>query len=672
VRRKHWTKIPRSGYRALLSDVLPYELPASIDNLNFSRIIDQLDPTIVNKQLEANWIGDSTSLLLTILLGRPVHVRKPANGARVTVAKCTANPRSQPLNFNIGKSAGGVRQVSLMHPSSQIEVAKFYYRYSDTILYFTNRSNFSIRHPSGVARFSVHRDPVFYEERDRGLLGVEEQGREYESLRSYFTYEKYSHIYKFHESAEFRRLERSYGRLIKVDITRCFDSIYTHTISWVTNGLELSKESTFETKSTFGGRFDKLLQASNDLETHGILIGPEVSRIFAEIILQEVDVRVERELAKMNLRLGGDYEIRRFVDDYFIFCNTQSDADRLVSVLGNELKHFKLYFNDSKRVDEALPLRSERSVAKRQIADAFKIGIAIDELADGAKVLPAPVTSVERLLLVYKGILLTTGLSHIDLANFALVRLELEFERALRRWLSNERTTGAPVATERNWSAVARFIASVLDIALSVYAGGVAASHSVKVSRIAHTALKFMQEAGMPHALRVMVQSKISSELGVHVRRGERELEAPMQALILLDSLASMAVRGTVDEKQLRALLGIPSDGSEGALSAVAILVALRYCGSDPSFAAIRRELEQLAARSIKTARSALDTNSAMLAAGLISSPHASRKLRLQAIAQLGLPPGSLPPRAEAALFFRWEIDDYYLALQAKRSYEVY
>lgn len=45
-------------------------------------------------------------------------------------------------------------------------------------------------------------------------------------------------------------------------------------------------------KESFGSKFDSLMQRMNYNETNGILIGPEVSRIFSEIILQAVDAEV--------------------------------------------------------------------------------------------------------------------------------------------------------------------------------------------------------------------------------------------------------------------------------------------------------------------------------------------------------------------------------------------
>lgn len=65
--------------------------------------------------------------------------------------------------------------------------------------------------------------------------------------------------------------------------------------------------------STFAQEFDGVIRHGNHNETNGIPIGPEVSRIFAEILFQEIDRRVMQELADLKFR--QDYEFRRYVDD---------------------------------------------------------------------------------------------------------------------------------------------------------------------------------------------------------------------------------------------------------------------------------------------------------------------------------------------------------------------
>jgi hypothetical protein len=81
------------------------------------------------------------------------------------------------------------------------------------------------------------------------------------------------------------------------------------------------------------------MQNLNHKETNGIVIGPEFSRIFAEIILQSVDVELVTQLAvRENLTHKVDYEIFRYVDDFFVFYNEESTQLKIFETLQEALK----------------------------------------------------------------------------------------------------------------------------------------------------------------------------------------------------------------------------------------------------------------------------------------------------------------------------------------------
>ena len=68
-----------------------------------------------------------------------------------------------------------------------------------------------------------------------------------------------------------------------------------------------------------------------------------ISRIFAEIILQMVDKKTQAFLQKSEkLVYRKDYEVFRYVDDYFIFYNDESAKDKILGALQRELKEMKL------------------------------------------------------------------------------------------------------------------------------------------------------------------------------------------------------------------------------------------------------------------------------------------------------------------------------------------
>lgn len=187
--------------------------------------------------------------------------------------------------------------------------------------------------------------------------------------QSYFAYSGYDRLYKFFRSPEFFALERRYRSLYALDVGRCFSSIYTHSISWAVKSKTFSKGTTSIT-STFGQRFDAAMQRSNYNETNGIPVGPEVSRIFAEIILQDVD-RSSTKLLENEHKLfdGVQYTIKRYVDDIFIFSDSPEVSETVRRVYSDYLEDYKLYLNDAKERRYERPFLTEQSRASHLLSD---------------------------------------------------------------------------------------------------------------------------------------------------------------------------------------------------------------------------------------------------------------------------------------------------------------
>lgn len=155
---------------------------------------------------------------------------------------------------------------------------------------------------------------------------------------------------------------------MKFDLQSCFDSIYTHTISWATaGGADKVKVLPGYHGSWVGDAFDNLMQSVNARETNGIVIGPEFSRIFAEIILQYIDQKVEQELLGKDLRQKSSYECYRYVDDYFLFYNDEKDRNLFMESLTKWLKEFKLQISPSKTEEFERPFITKVTIAKQRI-----------------------------------------------------------------------------------------------------------------------------------------------------------------------------------------------------------------------------------------------------------------------------------------------------------------
>jgi hypothetical protein len=327
-------RVYKSNYRrVLLTEVLPYEVPILLTNEGFySRSIEPQDE----------------GLLSTILRpGKETH----------------------PLTYKIVKTASSYRTLHLIHPSTQQDFINFYKIYSSLLCGLTARSEFSLRAPAEVA--------AWYYEPDNSLRdnSVKDEGAEanvddtmavqFKYASSFFLYKKYAFLYKFYDSYEFHRLEKKFKRLLKFDISKCFDNISTKRLGEAVKN-ELYHKEHFG-KMNFENKFSKLMESANFGRNDGIVIGPEFSRIFAEIILQNIDNRVLQK----NLQYQGSYDVRRYVDDYFLFYNDEKIGEHILSEFQDSLEQVKLYLNESKISRHKAPFLTGITMAKKDIQDIF-------------------------------------------------------------------------------------------------------------------------------------------------------------------------------------------------------------------------------------------------------------------------------------------------------------
>nr|EIX1777115.1 RNA-directed DNA polymerase [Cronobacter sakazakii] len=316
-------------------DVLPYEVPILFSNEDFYHIINMDDLPSEFKDLFSTGTFKSTV----------------------------------PYIYKIKKGQSSFRSLAIIHPAHQLKICQFYKQYEHLIIHLCSRSDISLRYPHKIGAYYYEKD--FLKDRvelKHGGVDLVIDGFDLQSqtASSYFSYKKYPFLYKFYESFEFHRLERKYEYMVKFDISKCFSHIYTHSLAWAVKNKKYAKENIDSTH--FEGALDKLFRDFNHGETNGILIGPEVSRIYAEIILQRVDLNIIEKLSKLfKLNFNDAYVIKRYVDDYFIFVSDESHISKIEMVLSAELEYYKLYLNESKKETTIRPFITGLTIAKYEL-----------------------------------------------------------------------------------------------------------------------------------------------------------------------------------------------------------------------------------------------------------------------------------------------------------------
>lgn len=266
--------------------------------------------------------------------------------------------RTIPTTFYIKKSETSFRKMSLMHPYMQILSTKFINDYASLIItYFKHNKLFSMRTPISINdKEKVIDDKYIKEISDMFDTSLENQNDDLNHIiTNYFNLSRFPKLTDFYRSYYLKDLELKYNYLVKLDVRNCFESIYTHSVDWAYLGKKAVAKDNINNDERFSAILDTLMQYMNYAETNSILIGPEFSRTFAEIILTRLDNNLYYELLKHKLYYKKDYEIIRFIDDIYIFTNSIENSNIIEQKIELVYSEYKLSINHDKRTFESKP-----------------------------------------------------------------------------------------------------------------------------------------------------------------------------------------------------------------------------------------------------------------------------------------------------------------------------
>src|SRR3546814_18085760 len=72
------------------------------------------------------------------------------------------------------------------------------------------------------------------------------------------------------------------------------------------------------------------------------------------------------------LVFNRDYEIRRYVDDFFVFSNATETLDKVENEIRAQLEFYKLYVNEKKVETFTRPFVSKLSLARQEVGSLLR------------------------------------------------------------------------------------------------------------------------------------------------------------------------------------------------------------------------------------------------------------------------------------------------------------
>lgn len=285
---------------------------------------------------------------------------------------------SLPLRYNILKGTDTTRKISVVNPLSALNLYLFLECYQKDILrFFDKNHDFSVRyHKKSI--------DLFYKKRTG--RAVEYFQKQYQSVGRgaiqqsgvYFKLFPLESINSLTESKSWEQCNFKYKYYGKIDYKSCFDSIYTHVYTWIIKNNIMDRKK--NDSSIFFIEIDRILQNINGRTSNGIVVGPEFSRMMAEVLLQQIDSEIKIALIGRKLYVGKDYNIFRYVDDIYIFAHEQETIEVIIATYRKIAGQYQLQMNELKLLKGCTPwvsktwLSEARNIADQMSAFFKKIG----------------------------------------------------------------------------------------------------------------------------------------------------------------------------------------------------------------------------------------------------------------------------------------------------------
>jgi hypothetical protein len=135
-----------------------------------------------------------------------------------------------------------------------------------------------------------------------------------------------------------------YSHIIKTDISNCYSSIYTHSVSWALHKKKVSKANKTG-NGLLGNLIDRALREMQHGQTNGIPQGSTLMDFIAEIVLGYADELLSEKLKGERII---EFQILRFRDDYRVFAGNAHEAEIIVKHLSEILSSLGMQLNPTK------------------------------------------------------------------------------------------------------------------------------------------------------------------------------------------------------------------------------------------------------------------------------------------------------------------------------------
>lgn len=665
--------------RAVLSDFSPFEVPITFSNRHFYEFLVKYE--VRHDGVNFSWksYNESVKYLILLLLGLNQSTKTLIDENKGYTKTDIAHKElpSIAFTFPISHKHNEFRYLSVMHPKGQVLAVDFYRNFKDLITYYSDLSPYSLRSAKRVAGCTYIDSKSLIESFDVDDSGIEMEGQDYKNLRSFFVYKKYKNIFEFYESSEHHWCEKRFNYLSKLDVSHCFDSIYTHSIAWAVFQKDYAKNNLAKTKDTFAFKFDQLMQRTNYNETNGILIGPELSRIFAEIIMQAIDNDIFKELDCKGLSLGNDYQIYRYVDDYFVFHNGETVFESIKSTIQIKLKSYKLSLNSHKEETYSRPIITPISIAKKKIAKLISetLEYRMEKTEEeGKEVILGDIYIHQNSLSTdFKSILADSGITYSDILNYSLSIVERKVKQILKDFKTFKET-------DLSSRQLINALVSIINFVYFIYSVTPKVNSTIKLCRIIQQIILFIKDQKQGLEYQHVVFKCIYDNSCSILDKYSVDNVTPIETLYLLVLIRQLGKYYWLDESTLIKYFNVSKDNGEvkfgNNLNYFSITSLLFYLSNKKRYDSLQTALLKHIEVMYEDRKDSLLTDAELvhLTLDLLTCPYIDYSFKNSLLERYGIEKSQVKRIISISdvWFTKWHDFDFTKELDAKLSNDVY
>ena len=235
-----------------------------------------------------------------------------------------------------------------------------------------------------------------------------------------------------------------------------------------------------------------------------------------------------------------DYEIFRYVDDFFVFYNQESTKLKVFETLQDILKGMKLSINTAKVKHYQKPIITEITIAKERISALLNVEIDLvceeeppADLSEQPKQNLVCAINANRLIIRYKAAIKEAGVAYGDLLNYTFAIIENKIEKLFKAYVASAKS-------DRDRKRLSNTLLAMMEFAFFAYSASPKVNHTIRICRMITTSVDFLHAHKFPHEQKHLLFKYVHDNVIQQLEKNTMSVHREIENLYLLISLTQI------------------------------------------------------------------------------------------------------------------------------------